>query len=242
MPNIESEVTFFEERADATFARVRVRNVDGLPAIYEREFIFVKNRFLATRETITFEESFKARVSPLWNTRNIGPQVGSHWANTFMGRLVASNGQIEMESPPVDLLVWFAPRPDCRLQVVDRIEEDPRAIACGAQLRYLWEDRPKVGDKLVFTQVYYPHPPYRPTLHSNHAGAKAKYQDQLQATAHASGIRVMRDDPEASVLRLEMSPGKVEWVFFNPAASAIHVAGRSTTRQYDYLRESPAGR
>ena len=92
----ESEVTYFEERADATFARVRVKNVDGLPAVYEREFVFVKNRFLATRETITFEESFKARVSPLWNTRNIGPQIGSHWANTFMGSMVASNGRIEM--------------------------------------------------------------------------------------------------------------------------------------------------
>ena len=241
MPDIESEMTFFEERADATFARVRVKNVDGLPALYEREFVFVKNRFLATREIITFDESFKARVSPLWNTRNIGTQVGSHWANTFMGRLVASNGQIEMECPPVDLLVWFAPRPDCRLQVVDRLQEDPRAIACGAQLRYVWEGTPKVGEKLVFTQVYYPHPPYRPSIHSNHAGAKANYADQLQATAHASGIQAVRDDVEASVLRLEMSPGNVEWVLFNPGASPVRVAGLSTTRQFDYLRDKAAG-
>ncbi len=104
--------------------------------MYEREFVFVKNRFLASRETITFEESFKARIAPLWNTRNIGPQVGAHWANTFMGTLVANNGTVEMECPPVDLLVWFAPRPDCRLQVVDRLVEDARAIACSAQVRY----------------------------------------------------------------------------------------------------------
>ena len=139
MPDIGSEVLSFEDRAEATFARIRVGNIDGLPAVYEREFVFVKNRFLATRETITFEESFKARVAPLWNTRNIGPQIGTNWANTFMGRPVASNGQIEMESPPVDLLVWFAPRADSRLEVVDRLREDPRAIACGAQVRYVWE-------------------------------------------------------------------------------------------------------
>ena len=234
MPDIESEVPFFEERTNATFARVRVKNVDGLPAVYEREFVFVKNRFLATRETITFEESFKARVSPLWNTRNIGPQVGSHWANTFMGSMVGSNGRIEMKSPPVDLLVWFAPRPDCRLQVVDRIEEDPRAIACGAQVRYVWEGTPRVGAKLVFTQVYYPHPPYRPTLTSNHAGAKAKYHNEFEATAHASGIQVVRDDVEATVLRLEMTPGKVEWVVFNPGQASVEVAGTQTRNAYEY--------
>ncbi|MBM3823871.1 MAG: hypothetical protein FJ404_13470 [Verrucomicrobia bacterium] len=233
MPDIESEVTFFEERDDATFARVRVKNVDGFPAVYEREFVFVKNRFLATRETIAFEESFKARVSPLWNTRNIGPQVGAHWANTFMGTLVANNGQVEMPSPPVDLLVWFAPRPDCRLQVVDRLQEDPRAIACGAQLRYVWEGTPKIGDKLVFTQVYYPHPPYRPSIHSNHAGAKANYRDELQATAGASGIQVVRDDPEVSVLRLEMTPGNVEWVLFNPGGREVEFAGQRTRKAYD---------
>ena len=37
-----------------------------------------------TREIVTFEESFPARVAPVWNTHNIGPQLGSHWANTVM--------------------------------------------------------------------------------------------------------------------------------------------------------------
>ena len=83
-PDIRSEVTYFKDTPQATFARVRVLNMDGLPVVYEREFIFVKNRFLATRETVTFEESFKARVAPLWNTHNIGPQIGRHWANTFI--------------------------------------------------------------------------------------------------------------------------------------------------------------
>lgn len=242
MPDIQSEVTLFEDRADATFARVRVRNMDGLPVTYEREFVFVKNGFLATRETVTFEESFKARVSPLWNTRNIGPQVGAHWANTFMGTLVANNGTVEMESPPVDLLVWFAPRPDCRLQVVDRLVEDPRALACSAQLRYAWEGTPEAGDTLVFTQVYQPHPPYRPSVHSNHAGARATYADELQATAGASGIRVVRDDPEASLLRLERSPGTVEWVLFNPAETAVEVAGRVTRKACEYVHEDAPSR
>ena len=68
MPDIRSEVSYFEETKDATYVRVRVENVDGLPVIYEREFIFVKNRFLVSREIVNFEEEFQARISSLWNT------------------------------------------------------------------------------------------------------------------------------------------------------------------------------
>jgi len=237
MPDIRSEVAFFEERPDASFARVRVRIVDGLPVVYDREFVFAKNRFLATRETVTFEESFKARVAPLWNTRNVGPQIGRHWANTFMGTLVASNGQVEMHAPPADLLVWFAPRDDCRLQVVDRLSEDARTLACPAQVRYLWEGTPEAGDSLVFTQVYWPHAPYRPTISSNHAGARAVYADELRQTAGASGISAVRDDPRASVLRIETDPGTVEWVVFNPHGGDVVYADRHTTRPYEYIRD-----
>jgi hypothetical protein len=235
MPDIQSEVTHFEDRPDATFARVRVQNMDGLPVIYEREFVFVKNRFLATREIITFEESFKARVAPLWNTRNVGPQIGAHWANTFMGGLVTGNGQEEMLSPPADLLVWFAPREDCRLQVVDRLAEDPRALACPVQIRYLWEGTPEAGDKLVFTQVYYPHQPYRSRASTNNPGAKAVYADEIQATANAAGVTAVRDDLEATVLRLEMEPGKVEWVMFNPQSKPLKLDSVETSEPFAYL-------
>ena len=74
MPDIRSEVTYFEDTPQATYARVRVQNMDGLPVVYEREFVFAKNRFLATREIVTFEESFEARLAPLWNTHNVGPK------------------------------------------------------------------------------------------------------------------------------------------------------------------------
>jgi len=236
MPDIESEMLYFEDRKDATFARVRVRNVDGLPVTVEREFVFVKNQFLASRELVRFDESFRARVGPIWNTRNVGPQIGAHWANTFMGSLVASNGGVEMDSPPVDLLVWFAPRPDCRLRVVDRAAEDPRAIACSAQLRYEWEGTPQAGDTLVFTQLYVPHPPFRPSAASNNPGAKATYSDPLQASAGADAIRVHRDDTAASVLTVDNGNGQVDWVVFNPHGLAVDIGARTTNARFDRVR------
>jgi hypothetical protein len=53
-----------------------------------------------TREIVTFEESSPARVAPLWNTHNIGPQLGSHWANTFIHQPVGENGTRSMKAPP----------------------------------------------------------------------------------------------------------------------------------------------
>jgi len=144
---------------------------------------------------------------------------------------------VEMHAPPADLLVWFAPRDDCRLQVVDRLSEDARTLACPAQVRYLWEGTPEVGDSLVFTQVYWPHAPYRPTISSNHAGARAVYADELRQTAGASGISAVRDDPRASVLRIETDPGTVEWVVFNPHGGDVVYADRHTTRPYEYIRD-----
>jgi hypothetical protein len=235
MPDIRSEVTYFEDTPQATYACVRVDNMDGLPVRYEREFVFVKNRFLATRESVTFEERFRARVAPLWNTQNTGPQIGAHWANTFISAPVGGNGSTMMKTPPVDLLVWFAPRNDCRLQVVDRFVLDPRSSDCPAQLRYTWEGTPSVGQQLVFTQVYYPHAPYRARASTNNPGAVAVYRDTLQATAGAAGITVLRDDKDVSVLRLEFEKGRVEHVIFNPSRESVELDSVTTQRAYAYI-------
>ena len=240
-PDIRSEVTHFLDTPAATFASVRVRNMDGLPVVYDRDFVFVKDGWLATREVVTFEEGFPARVAPLWNTHNVGPQLGSHWANTFIHAPVGDNGTRSLKSPPADLLVWFAPRADCRLQIVDRTQSDPRTESCPNQVRYAWEGTAAGGSRMAFTQVYFPHPPYRSRTLSNNPGAKGGYADQLQATAHASGIEVIRDDHEATILRLEMTPGKIEWVAFNPEGKPLATDAFQTDERLTYRLEGGNG-
>jgi len=237
MPDIRSEVTQFEDTSGVTFAKVKVFNPDGLPVVYEREFIFVKNRFLATRELVTFEASFHARVSPIWNTQNIGPQLGNHWANTFMSAPVADNGRSSMKLPPVDLLVWFAPREDCRLQVVDRMTFDARTTDCPAQLRYVWEGTPQKGDQKIFTQIYFPHMPYRNRSYNNNPGVQEAEKPTLQNTAYASGIEVIRDDSTASILKLAFEEGGSEYVVFNPTEQEISIGGKTVEKAWAYFSE-----
>ena len=237
MPDIRSEVTQFEDTSGVTFAKVKVFNPDGLPVVYEREFIFVKNRFLATRELVTFEASFHARVSPIWNTQNIGPQLGNHWANTFMSAPVADNGRSSMKLPPVDLLVWFAPQEDCRLQVVDRMTFDARTTDCPAQLRYVWEGTPQKGDQKIFTQIYFPHMPYRNRSYNNNPGVQEAEKPTLQNTAYASGIEVIRDDATASILKLAFEEGSSEYVVFNPTEQEISIGGKTVEKAWAYFSE-----
>lgn len=237
MPDIRSEVTQFEDTSEVTFAKVKVYNPDGLPVIYEREFIFVKNRFLATRELVTFEASFHARVSPIWNTQNIGPQLGNHWANTFMSAPVVDNGRSSMKLPPVDLLVWFAPQEDCRLQVVDRMTFDARTTDCPAQLRYVWEGTPQKGDQKIFTQIYFPHMPYRNRSSNNNPGVQEAEKQTLQNTAYASGIDVIRDDAAASILKLAFEEGTSEHVVFNPTEQKIFIGGKTVEKTWAYFSE-----
>lgn len=78
--------------------------------------------------------------------------------------------------------------------------------------------------KLVFTQVCYPHTPCRARSKSNNPNPQsaAAYANDLQATAHASGIRLLRDSPELSVLRLELDPYRIEWIVFNPEEKRLN--------------------
>jgi hypothetical protein len=236
MPDIMTAVPLFYDAECATIARVEVQNYRGLPVRYIREFIFAKNCFLVTREMVVFEEGFPAQIASLWNTQNVGPQIGAHWANTFMGAPIASNGQISMNAPPVDLLVYFAPQPDWRMQVMDRTVEDPRTEACPAQVRYVWEGTTKAGQQLHSTQVYYPHIPSRSRASTVNIGAKAVYSGgEIAATAGASGIAVIMDTVEATLLHTEFDEGRIEWSLFNAQGSEIQHEKFHTDARYAFV-------
>lgn len=60
----------------------------------------------------------------------------------------------------------------------------------------------------------------------------------MQATAHASGIRVIRDEPDVSILRLELEPNRVEWVVFNPGTNSLKLDTIQTSEPMTYLEST----
>ncbi len=242
MPSISTTLTTTKNSPSAAVARVEIQNPEGLPVHVTREFIFVHNQFLVSRELATFEEPFHASIAALWNTQNIGPQTGSHWANTFMTAPVASNGRVPMLTPPADLLVYFAPQPGWHMQVVDRTAEDPRTEVCPAQVRYVWTGTPKPGQTLHSTQLYYPHAASKARASSNMPGATAVYSGgQIAATAGASGISTLIDSPELTLIRAQFDPTTTHWILFNPAGSKLHHAPIQTDAHYAYLQSNDSG-
>ena len=103
MPDIQTTVSYLKDTEQATFASVTIHNPEGLPVTLVQEYIFAKNRFLVRRETVTFEQSFHARIDALWNTQNIGPQIGNHWANTCLPNCL----QRQSRTPHPQPTFWY---------------------------------------------------------------------------------------------------------------------------------------
>lgn len=107
---------------------------------------------------------------------------------------------------------------------MDRTAEDPRTEVCPAQLRYVWKGIPAAGQRVHITQVYYPHAARKAPRVSNNPGMKNENRDdELAALAGASGIQVIRNELNATILRFEFEPGQVEWVAFNPDRLTLQV-------------------
>ena len=52
------------------------------------------------------------------------------------------------------------------------------------------------------------------------------------------GAEVVRDDVEASILRLEMDKGRVEWVVFNPRGTSLETDSLKTDERFTYIPAS----
>jgi hypothetical protein len=172
---MEVTVPQFSDHAFATRALVHVTHYLGFNATQDREFFFVKNRFIVVRDETTFHERFTARVGPTWNTQNIGPMSGPNWINTWFSGHWFQNMRI-YPNPPGELLVYHAPKEDRRLIVHNRLDEK-NACDVPYSTRYIWEGKVEPGARVQFVQVLLPHAP-------------TNKPDLL-----AQGIEVLRDQP-----------------------------------------------
>jgi hypothetical protein len=225
-------VPTFSDLSLSTFATVKVTDYESLPVNVVRQFAFIKNRFLLIRDVVEFEQGFRASVGPVWNTQNIGPQLGTNWANSFLDAPQGNSKNVLYHTPPYDLLVYYAPKAGAQLQARDRLATDARTRAVPAQVGYHWEGDTRAGQKMDFLQVLYPHPPFVPGVNANLPGGESP---ELAATAGASGIKVLMDTPETTVVQLALDADRVEWVVFNPGGKRIKAGDLVTDAHFAYI-------
>ena len=102
-----------------------------------------------------------------------------------------------------------------------------------------WEGTPSASQSMVFTSLYYPHLPYRPDKVSSNPSqgqTAAAWKNQSEATAHASGITVIEDNVDQTLLSLELEEGNQEWIWFNPAGQSIQLSGQIIQSPFGYQK------
>ena len=153
----------FVDDANVTWARVVAQPYAGLPITSVRDIVFIKNGFMLVKDRLTFHADMKVRVGPCWQTRDLGPQCGDDWFNTYyewiyFTGLGLGKGVHSFRNPAWDLLVRYAPREDTRITVLDRYEDNPYRTS-GTQLRQSWTGIARAGETKTFTTILLPHPP-----------------------------------------------------------------------------------
>ncbi len=190
------EITRFVEDPLVTYARIHAPRYQQLPVDYTRDIVFVKNGFLLVKDYVTFHKTMKVRLGPGWQTRDLGPQSGADWFNTYYEWLYYTglglgNGVHSFRNPAWDLLVRFAPRDDMEINVLDRYADNPYRMS-PTRLRQEWTGIVQAGETKTFTTVLLPHAP------------------ALQGEVYADMVKVLTDDDERTLVQVttESDPGR----------------------------------
>jgi hypothetical protein len=199
---METAVPAFSDHALATHATVAVSNYMGFRATQQREFLFVKNRFVLVRDETRFDDRFRASVGPAWNTQHVGQPRGDHWLNTWFTAHFFEDKRL-FDVPPWDLLIWYAPRPGAGLEVGEPAEKSPAGSKLVAT-RYAWQGDVEPGARIQSVTVLLPHAPLR------------------DASSLAIGIKPLADRPGLAAVEIAQD-GRCELAVLNPEGGKIEL-------------------
>jgi hypothetical protein len=194
---IDTTVPIFTDDSAFTFVRVKTDRYQHMPVTYTRDLFFLKNGFVVTKDRVKFNTTMKTRLGPCVQTRDLGPQCGENWFNTYYDELYYTGlglgrGVQVIKNPAWDLLVYFSPRAQYNQTMVDRFSEN--AYRCSpVQMRQAWSGMAQNGQELTFTTVLLPHAPVMAP------------KDLLAPPADAKDvprIEVVRDDKDVTVLKV----------------------------------------
>ena len=238
-PAIQPETTVeaFADSPGVTYASVSVSDY-GLPGVScDRRFLFVKNRFLMTRDDLASEGTVALTAATIFNTQNIEHEAGSNAYRTFMSQPYALG--VGMLNPAVDLLVFQCPQPGASDRLRDRAQEDPRTLGVRAQLRHQWTGRLEKDASRHFATLFWPRPPAGPSGPVSMDPQVAV--DQMNGRPPRDDIEVILDDDAATMLRTVDEEGVETWLVLNPGGREVEAGGLRTDAEAAFIRLTDGG-
>ncbi len=207
----------------AGYGREVVANYQGYPATLLREIVFIKNAGVVVKDTVTMATDLRMRWSPLWRVRNVGPDYGTNWINTYLGEWVPLRGLgvnapvlTRFRNSPRDLLIYFLPDPEGKLELVDERETDT-TIPLPIRVQYTLREDLKANQPVASVSVFIPHGPG-------------------PAAPLAQGVRVLVNDPLRTVLEFPDADGTKNLVVLNGTGAALTAGGLTTDAQVACIR------
>jgi len=227
---MDATVRGFLDHPLATRALVRVTHYMGFNVTQVRDVLFIKNRFVLVRDEATFDDRFRGRVGPVWNTQHVGRPRGENWLNTWFTAHGFQQARL-YDNPPWDLLVYHSPKAGRTLEVLAPPAQGTPAEPTGgaaarlSSTRYAWEGDIEPGTRLQFAQVLLPHAPMK------------------DATPLAESIEVLADEPGLAAVAVTQD-GHTEVAMLNADGRPVELrtrAGRwfSTNARAAYVTFGP---
>jgi len=189
-------VPIFVDDPAFTFVRIRSEGYQHLPVVYTRDIVFVKNGFVLVKDRATFSKAMKVRLGPGFQTRRVGPQMGTNWFNTYYDKMYHTGlglglGVQSMRNPAWDLLVYYSPRPGRMQTVTNRFEENPYRCS-PIRTRQSWSGMTRAGQELTFTTVLLPHAPIFKPAELLDPPADSKDPKRIEIAAEGDNLTVVK--------------------------------------------------
>ncbi|MHB9025974.1 MAG: hypothetical protein ACYC7E_17685 [Armatimonadota bacterium] len=207
----------------AGYGFARIGNYQGYPATLLREIVFVKNVAVLIKDSMTSTVGLNFRWGPLYRIRNVGPDYGPNWVNTYQGEWIPLR-QIYKNSPvlarfrnsPRDLLVYFAPEKGGKLEIIDESDMDKTALL-PLRVQYALRQAVQPNAPVSATTLLIPHAPG-------------------SAKALADKVKVTLNEPLKSAIEFTDPDGVRHLIVLNHSGQPLSLTGLQTDAEVAYAR------
>ena len=209
------------------------------PVRLDRSIVFVNNQFAVVRDVMIPTVACQAQVGQNWVVGNFGPTVGANWVNVWTRNPLSGYYYSAVPTPdgkftggaPIftaqrDLLVWFAPRADGVMQLVQGAGYSWYGHYFQNLANRVWYPRTgewEPGQPQAFTTVLLPHVPV------------------ADPGPLADRISLIKDTPEVTAVQVQDAAGGSRTLALNSSGKTVTV-GTLTTDAEAVLITRAAGK